>query len=284
MKHTTIYSLLASLFISMGQLLYADTESKASPESAAFFFKSHLPMRDDGKIFIPAEIKRVRLDIGLSYTANMSQAWLREDSSLIVFGFEPNQDALAFVRGEEIPEEKIPSYVSRFWIEKARQILPELLGKRFFVLPCALGCLDAQSINFFITENDCGCSSMYVPKFFPIEKQITVPCFRLSDFFDLFPFDTHPLIDYIKVDAQGADLDIAKGGGAYLTEHVVCITLEAEQNQYADTHNSETEMDAYMKSINFIRHRTHRATDPTYVNSRFKDFFIQNHELGIFQR
>ncbi len=45
-----------------------------------------IPLRPDGKIEIPAHIKRVKLDIGLSYSAPMSQEWLtREDDLLVVW-------------------------------------------------------------------------------------------------------------------------------------------------------------------------------------------------------
>ena len=82
------------------------------------------------------------------------------------------------------------------------------------------------------TKNDCGCSSLYEPSNFEVAKIIDVPIFTLADFFDIFPFDTHPIIEYIKIDAQGADLDIVKSAGHYLKDRVIYITIEAEDLHY----------------------------------------------------
>lgn len=46
--------------------------------------------KSDGKIEIPNHIKHIKLDIGLSYSAPMSQYWLSHEKDLLVFGFEPN--------------------------------------------------------------------------------------------------------------------------------------------------------------------------------------------------
>lgn len=150
------------------------------------------------------------------------------------------------------------------------------------MIPCALGLSDSGKIRFFVTK-DCGCSSLYVPKFFDIERIIEVPIIPLSTFFDLFPFDTHPVIDYIKIDAQGADLDIAKSAGSYLAERVIYITLEAEDEQYKDTKNSVHEIDAYMKSIGFVRFVSPYTVDPTYLNTRYADY-VRAHPVQIYQK
>ena len=49
-------------------------------------------------------------------------------------------------------------------------------------------------------------------------EKIEVPVYSLKHFFDLFPWDRFEFIDYIKIDAQGADFDIIKGAGDYLNE------------------------------------------------------------------
>ena len=102
------------------------------------------------------------------------------------------------------------------------------------MIPCALGLSSNTDGKIFYNQRDCGCSSLYIPKYFDIDQIIEVPIFPLSDFFNIFPFDTHPVIDYIKIDAQGSDLNIVKSAGNYLKEHVVYITLEAENAQYAN--------------------------------------------------
>ena len=64
-------------------------------DSSAFrqFLSEHIPLRSvDGKISIPENIKHVKLDIGLSYSAPMSQYWLSHEEDLIVFGFRAPPD------------------------------------------------------------------------------------------------------------------------------------------------------------------------------------------------
>lgn len=236
---------------------------------------SIVPLRADGKMHIPAHIKHVKLDIGLSNHAPMSQYWLTHEDDLLVFGFEPSPRSVdAILNGKT----------------KWHQLVldTKFIGKKFFLIPCALGLAKNRSIKFYVTGtdsltgNDCGCSSIYIPKYFDVCEVVEVPIFSLSDFFDLFPFDTHPVIDYIKIDAQGADLDIAKSAGHYLAERVVYITLEAENDQYKNTVNSFQDVDNYMKRLGFVRYESHYTLDPTYFNPRYLDY-VQNHHIQIFQ-
>ena len=43
----------------------------------------------DGKIVLPDWVKRLKVDVGLSYSAANSIQWIRQDPNLMVFGFEP---------------------------------------------------------------------------------------------------------------------------------------------------------------------------------------------------
>lgn len=232
-----------------------------------------IPLRADGKVDIPAHIKHIKLDVGLSYNAPMSQYWLCHEDNLMVFGFEPNPAAVtSILKGAE---KKNPAH--------GDPLDRNFIGKSFFLIPCALGQAQKNTIKFYVAKSDCGCSSIYIPKDFDINQVIEVPIFSLSDFFDLFPFDTHPVIDYIKIDAQGADLSIAKSAGDYLRERVVYITLEAEDAQYLDTHNSYQDIDGYMKSIGFVRYASPFTSDPTYFNPRFAQY-IKNNSVCIYQK
>ena len=234
-----------------------------------------IPFRQsDEKIEVPQHIKHIKLDIGLSYNAPMSQYWLtHENDDLLVFGFEPNPASIASILQGAIKQH----------ILHGDPLETKFIGKNFFLIPCALGLSNSSSIKFFVTKEDCGCSSLYLPKYFEIERTIEVLIFTFSNFFDLFPFDTHPVIDYIKIDAQGADLDIAKSAGNYLAERVIFITLEAENLQYQNTVNSYRDIDTYMKSIGFIQHTTSDTSDPTYFNPRFSDY-VRTHDIKIYQK
>jgi len=237
------------------------------------FVGLHVPMRKDGKIYIPKDIKHVKLDVGLSYNAPHSQHWLVREDNLVVFGFEPNVDSI----------NSIKKGAKKLHPLHGEPLDPKFVGTRFFVFPCALSSVATGMQTFYVTNNDCGCSSLYKPKYFEVAKVVKVPVFCLSDFFDLFPFDTHPIIEYIKIDAQGSDLEIAKGAGKYLRERVVYITLEPENSQYEYTANSVKAIDEYMSEIGFTRDHRQNTSDPTYLNTKYVDY-AKNNDILIFQR
>jgi FkbM family methyltransferase len=252
------------LLLLVSNLTYTNNDLKS-------LISSFIPFREDGKIFIPSHIKHVKLDIGLSFCAPISQQWLTHENDLMVFGFEPNPASVqSILNGSAIGSHHMA-------LEK------RFIQKSFFVIPCALGSSSDKMIKFFVTKNDCGCSSLYKPKDFEVEHIITVPIFSLANFFELFPFDTHPVIDYIKIDAQGSDLDIAKSAGDYLRERVIYITLEAEDQQYLNTKNSLAEITKHMESIGFVPHNTSATQDPTYFNPRFAEYIKQN-SIIIYQK
>lgn len=234
-------------------------------------FKSLLPdvvplRQSDGKFALPEAIRHIRIDIGLSYSAPISQHWLSHNENLIVFGFEPNPESVASIlRGAVKQDPRHGEPLDTCYI-----------GKSFFLIPCALGNSERSTIPFYVTAGDCGCSSIYKPTAIMVQEIIEVPIFPLRDFFEQFPFDTHPIIEYIKIDAQGSDLDIVKSGGEYITRHVIFITLEAEDSAYVGTHNSLRAIDSYMASIGFIRYYAGNTDDPTYLNTRYQNYIAQN--------
>ncbi len=222
-----------------------------------------IPFRADGKMEIATSIKHVKLDIGLSYCAPISQYWLKHENDLFVFAFEPNPSSIS-------------SILSGKYLDKS------LIGKNFFLIPCALNLNSNSMMKFYVTSHDCGTSSLYQPLYLAVEKIIDVPVFSLKDFFDLFPFDIHPVIEHIKIDAQGSDLNIAKSAQNYLQEKVIYITLEAENYHYKDTINSEKDIDNYMTGIGFIRYTSSQVYDPTYFNPKFTDY-VKNNRIEVSQ-
>src|SRR5579883_3273186 len=144
-----------------------------------FFFEHvNLPQKN-GKIILPENIHHIKLDIGLSYSAPMSQHWLQQENDLFIFGFEPNPDAVQTIKNGAI--RKSPQH--------GEPLDPQHVNHDFFLIPCALGSAKEDSIKFYVTKNDLGCSSVYEPRTFEIEKVIDVPIFPLSAFFEIFPFD-----------------------------------------------------------------------------------------------
>jgi FkbM family methyltransferase len=217
---------------------------------------------------IPNNCKNVKLDIGLSYSAPQSQSWLKKEDDLMVFGFEPNPDCINCIQNGNI-QKRHPEHGEPLQQKYIHE-------KRFKLLPFALSnVVKQESMNFYVNSKDCGTSSLfdhdqnYLGK---IEKIVKVPVISLKMFFDEFPWNRFQYIDYIKIDAQGSDLNILKGAGDYLKDRVVFVTAEPDGYQYNGA--SECNVDnitKYMLSQNFIRINHSNTTDPTFVNKKFTD-------------
>lgn len=219
----------------------------------------------NNKIIIPEEIQHVKLDVGLSYGANMSQDWLTHENDLLVFGFEPNPESVRLLRSANNPKQH-PAHPD--------VIEQRFIDKQFFIVPVALGAEKEDDKDFYITTLDEGCSSFYKPSgvLFNVSKVIKVPVFPLKDFLDYFPWDQIPYIEYLKIDAQGSDLDIIRGLGSYI-EKIVFITTEATVgNLYLDVKDNDvSKVDSFMLDRGFFRILHPKTKDATYLNFRFRD-------------
>lgn len=218
----------------------------------------------DGKIDIPDNIKHVKLDIGLSYNAPHSQLWLSNEDDLLVFGFEPHPDCIKSINKGAVKRHHL----------HGEPLNPEYINKKCYIIPCALG-LQNSNVGLYSTKSDVGCSSIFKPtNINDVDKVIDTRCYRLDEFLKLIPFDQIGLIEYIKIDAQGSDLNIIKSGGKYIQDYVAVVTLEAENSSYEDTCNSEKEICEYMSSIGFARVENSLVSDPTFINNKFRNLNI----------
>ena len=227
-----------------------------------------LKLNKNGKLILPLNIEHIKFDIGLSYSAPQSQKWLSKENNLIVFGFEPHPDSINSIKNGAIKRH----------FNHGEPLDIKYIDNNFFLIPCALG-LKNSYVNLYSTKNDVGCSSIFEPNWFNINDIFSVPCFTLKSFFDLFPFEDYPLIEYIKIDAQGSDLNIIKSGEEYIKNNVSIVTLEAENTQYKNTSNSEIEINNYMESIGFEKIKTIKTCDPTFVNKKFKHLDIYYEQI-----
>jgi FkbM family methyltransferase len=209
--------------------------------------------------------KNVKIDIGLSHDAPMSRTWLYNSTNdLLVIGFEPNINS----------------------IESVKRRTPNNINNNFFIIPVALHNTDTKiEKDYYVTGQDWGTSSLYKPldeRLGPVNEIYKVPVYSLKHLFDIFPWNKFEYIDYIKVDAQGSDLDILKGAGKYLNERVVYVTAEPDGHQYESAEEcNEKNIDEYMKSQNFMRIQHPYTKDPTYLNNKFYDL---KDKIFIFQR
>jgi FkbM family methyltransferase len=218
---------------------------------------------------IPLNCTHVKLDIGLSYGANQSSNWLDNENDLMVFGFEPNPEAYNCLMKGNI-QLRHPSHKNAG--EPLNKI--HIDSGRMHIFNVALSNVDiVEEMNFFVNSKDCGTSSLYSHDqnyLGPIEKIIKVPVYSLKMFFDDFNWEQIKYIDYIKIDAQGSDLNILRSAGDYLSERVVYVTAEPDGNQYfgADECNTEN-ITNYMTSQNFIKIIHPNTCDPTFLNKKF---------------
>jgi FkbM family methyltransferase len=205
-------------------------------------------------IEIPEKCTHVKLDIGLSYTAPMSNRWLIKEPNVCVIGFEPNIICCNMILNQNInPEDK----------------------SRFKIYNYALSDTNKETkLDFYINGNDYGTSSLYSHNeniLGKIEKIVKVDVISLKIFFDNFPWDRFEYIDYIKIDAQGSDLNILKGAKEYLKERVVYVTAEPDGHYYIGSDDcNEKNLDDYMESQDFIRIKHPDTIDPTYLNKKFQ--------------
>jgi FkbM family methyltransferase len=232
-----------------------------------------IPFEND-KIKIPDWVKHIKLDIGLSYNAPQSQVWLSKESDLMVFGFEPFEESYKSILSPD--NKKLEPFHGDILEHR-------FVNNQFFLIPVALSDKCGMK-TFYVTEGDKGCSSLYKPRewFSKIKQEIKVPVFTLSDFLDLLPLDKIPYIDYIKTDTQCADLNIIKGGGNYISDKVVFVTMESDGPTYeCDTENDQLRMVQYMESIGFLFIKHANTGDPTFLN---KKFYHLAESIFIYQR
>jgi FkbM family methyltransferase len=218
---------------------------------------------------IPPNCTHVKIDIGLSYGANQSSDWLEKEPNLMVFGFEPHPESYQCLMQGNI-QLRHPSHIIGGMPLDKRHID----SGRMYIYNVALSCVEkVESMAFYMNANDCGTSSLFShdQKFLgPIANVIQVPVYSLAMFFDGFPWGRIPYIDYIKVDAQGSDLNILKGARNYLSERVVYITAEPDGNQYIGAGECNTEnITEYMETIGFDKVNHPNTRDPTFINRKF---------------
>ncbi len=214
---------------------------------------------------IPLNIKHIKIDIGLSYSAPQSQVWLNHDQDTFVFGFEPNPECIETISRGDICK-KNPGHGECLSNENA---------KRFKLIPVALDNVsEKKEMDFYTMANDCGTSSLNQPIDYglgPVKNIVKVPVYALASFFDHFPWHRFEYIEYVKIDAQGSDLNIVKSAGKYLQDRIVFVTLEPESRSYANcNHNSTNNIIEYMTTNGFERYFSPNTDDPTFLNTKFK--------------
>jgi FkbM family methyltransferase len=204
-------------------------------------------------------VSHIKIDVGLGMYNINSMDWLQNESNLCLICFEPNLDS----------KNSCISHINKINDKLVQN------NNAFLIVPFALSDVtEPTKLNFYSMLEDGGTSSLYKPldtKLGPVKCETIVDAYPLKHFLDLFPWDRFEYIDYIKIDAQGADLDIIKGAGDYLKDRVVFITAEPESNQYVGcNHNTTENMIEYLKTQGFEKINHPNTCDPTFLNNKYK--------------
>jgi FkbM family methyltransferase len=207
---------------------------------------------------IPEHIKRIKIDVGLGQFNINSVNWLDNEYNLFVCMFDASPKSVDCIK--EVMMKYGPSIEHR--------------KNSYFIHTVALGNVETPTTaGFYQMNNDSGTSSLYQPtahRLGPVQSKITVDLISLKHFFDTFPWNRFEYIEYLKVDVQGADLDVLKGAGNYLKDRVVYVTAEPEFEEYTGcSHNTAQNITDYMLSQNFIKYDHPKTKDPTFLNLKF---------------
>jgi len=211
---------------------------------------------------IPDNITHIKIDIGLGMGNIHSLDWLQKDTNLCLICFEPNLESRNSCINLMNTIDNIIKQNNNFII----------------ILPYALSNVkELSKQKFYSMLFDGGTSSLYKPIdpiLGPVKYETIVDTYSLKHFFDLFPWNRFEYIEYIKIDAQGADFDIIQSAGNYLKDNVVFITAEPESNQYSGCdHNTTENMNEYLKTYDFELIDHPNTHDPTFLNKKFKHLY-----------
>lgn len=234
----------------------------------------------DGKIVIPDWVKSIKIDVGISYDAPHTQNWIDNNPDTMVFCFEANPGWIKYINTPpEHRDYNFKDYLVRSYPYK--ELDYNNIGKKCFIIPVALNnTTEPTFMDFYIPENSEGCCSLLKPKetLGSIKNIVKVPVFRLSDFLKFLPDDK--IIDYLKIDVQGVDLNVLKSADEYIKK-VVFVTAEPETNDYEGaTNNSPENIIKYMEDNGFYYISHSNTRDPTFLN---KNFIHLANDIYIFQ-
>ena len=231
------------------------------------------------------EAKKICIDVGLAGAAPHSALWLYTDSSRCSLGIEPLQihwDALNGVFDEDHdlvdenttedeewdpvsgkpPPMKLPAIRlnKNAVIYKNKKVCN--IENRFFDIKCAIDNIeDIRMSNFYRLINS-GASSLLEPNISSlaadnpqrkVEEIEKIKCLSLEKILDYVDWRKFEVIEHLKVDCEGKDLEVIKSIGHYM-DKVVFLTHEASPHSDGFWHNENTieQLIEHMKNLGFL--------------------------------
>jgi len=132
------------------------------------------------------------------------------DSSLLVYAFEPNLHAASRIMG------RLRNYV----------VLPVAIAERDGSAELQLNAYEQSSS--LLPADEGGVKRWVTEQEFKVIGSVTVPTMRLDTFMDGAGIEA---VDYLKIDAQGLDLEVVKSAGDRLRD-IAKVQLEATTAPY----------------------------------------------------
>ena len=186
--------------------------------------------------------KKLRLDIGTSINAPVSKYWLDNENNIFVIGFEPNPNCV---------------FKDNYWngqYMNITSIFKEYSKKEdYYHLICGIDNVeDPTKADLFLTTNNTGCSSLLEPIIENIsgcefDGKIPVELISAKWFLDRINYD---LIEMVKIDAQGKDLDIVKSFKNHLKQ-VVFLDVEGDSTRFYRNAPNEREIINTIEAFGF---------------------------------
>jgi FkbM family methyltransferase len=153
--------------------------------------------------------RRVWIDVG-AHEGELTFPYAAVDSSLLVYAFEPNLHAASRIMG------RLRNYV----------VLPVAIAERDGSAVLQLNAYEPSSS--LLPADEAGVKSWVSEQEFKVIGSTTVPTMRLDTFMNGAGIES---VDFLKIDAQGLDLEVVKSAGDRLKD-VAKVQLEATTASY----------------------------------------------------
>jgi FkbM family methyltransferase len=209
----------------------SQSDSQSANSSIQYWQSFGIDLDSDGKIRVPARCTRIKLDVGLSFSAIHAIRWLTDDPELFCIGFEPLKENIELLRTSL---SELPNSID--------------IEERFLIVNLALG--DVVGYRPFFVTTDSGQASLLRPKKFEFHETREVRIERLENVLELLP-SRFERVDLLKTDCQGTDLEVISGAGT-LTNRIAVIVCEAESDSYQNSSNSPSRFVGLLEPQGFI--------------------------------
>lgn len=220
---------------------------------------------------IPNHCNKLYIDVGISSEAIQTSNWLTNVDTAFSIGFEPSPEAYNRVLNEETCDHRrlVKKNFPRFRLEK-------------YALS---NVLSPTKATFYRPGIDVGCSSLLKPAdvtnppFKGIKESYEVDVISLEWYFRQNPWilERFKRIEYMKIDAQGSDLNILKGSGQFIKDNIVWVTAEGDGYYYKETCSQEDRclrenIVKFMTGLGFVEFNHPNTSDATFYNPKFADY------------